>query len=353
MSSFVFENHDCENLDELIDLTKTYYSGGDIVNKDYIKWQYLQNPFGKPFLVVTRVEDSKELAGQYLVIPQEYTVNNKVHKGALSLNTLTKKEFQGKGLFTKMALKTYELCQKNSHNIIIGFPNQQSYPGFVKKLNFKYLGNVPLLVKPIKPFNVLVNKLRKKEKHGGEITLNFSNESTKFSLLSFEHDQPLYEKFWEIYSSQTKLQTHKSWAYINWRYKNIPTRNYTLFKSVINNKMIGLVALRGENTLGNRTALIMDLMLLNGAELLKEHKAFLSIILKNIKHSKIDLLASIMNENTFEYRLLKQKVFFKVPQFILPQPIPFITRTNQDFDGSHLIDDLTNWHLCFGDYDVF
>ena len=356
MENYYFKLNNSSNIQELIKLAKTYYKSGDIINTDYINWQYNKNPFGKPFMVVTRENTKKELVGQYLVIPQEYNINGIVEKGTLSLNTLTREDFRGRGLFTKMALQTYDECANKNHNFTVGFPNQQSYPGFVKKLNFTYMGDIPLLIKPLKPIKIFINKLKKQEKHGGEVPINFKKQSSNnitIDLFSIENDKEKYLSFWQEYSKQNIVQLNKSIEYLKWRYTDIPTRNYSIIKLEYNNKIIGIAVVRGENTLGSKTALLMDLMLLKKDENKEAIKQFLKYLTKELKSNKIELIACLISANSFENKILKTNKFIKVPQKILPQPIPYILRINKDFENKKLLNKLDNWHLCFGDYDVF
>jgi len=72
-----------------------------------------------------------------------------------------------------MAKATYDDCEKQNAVITIGFPNPNSYPGFVKKLDFEHLGDIPLMVKPLKYFNLIKSYLKKKKiKHGKKILLS-------------------------------------------------------------------------------------------------------------------------------------------------------------------------------------
>ena len=356
MEDFYIELNDSSNIQELVDLAKTNYDSGDIINKNYINWQYNENPLGKAFITVARATKNNELVGQYIVIPQEYLINNKIEKGTLSLNTLTREDFRGRGLFTKMALQTYDECANKNHNFTVGFPNQQSYPGFIKKLGFKYLGNIQLLIKPLNPIKIFLNKIKKQEKHGGEIQLNFkkySSSNINIDLFSINNDKEKYLSFWQEYSTQNIIQLNKSIEYLKWRYIDIPTRNYSIVKLEKNNKIIGLVIIRVENTLGNKTALLMDVMLINNAKFYNDNNVFLEYLTKTLRQNKIELIACLISENSYENNILKKNKFIKVPQKILPQPIPYILRIHKEFEGSANINKLDNWHLCFGDYDIF
>lgn len=82
-------------------------------------------------------------------------------------DTMTHKNHTGKGLFTTLAKLTYELAKNEGVDFVFGFPNYNSYPGFVKKLNWicpetlvEYRAKVttiPLmkLAKKVKLFNPL------------------------------------------------------------------------------------------------------------------------------------------------------------------------------------------------------
>lgn len=353
-TDFLIENNDCSNINELIDLSKTYYSEGDIINKSYLEWQYLKNPSGKPFLLTSREAVSKELAGQYLVLPLKFNLANSDVKGSLSLNTLTSPKYQGKGLFTKMAKATYDECEKANAQFTIGFPNPNSYPGFVRKLDFQHLGDIPLLIKPLKYFNLAFSFLKRgKQKHGGDISLNTSkiNPST---VKSFDfNDKNLvakYNKFWEAIKGQYKASVNKDFEYIFWRYHAIPTREYKMFYIEEDNVIKGVIVLRAEHVWSFNVGLVMDLLVFNndttiGKQLLKFSK-------KLFKHSKIDFIAALHNR-TCEYSILKKSIFFTIPKKLLPQKIHFIVRLNKDFPKSEMLFKPENWKLTFGDYDIF
>ena len=355
MADIYFELYNFEKLNELVALASTNYTSGDIININYLNWQYNYNPFGKPFMIVARENEKNEMVGQYLVIPLQYLINGKIFNGTLSLNTLTREDYRGKGLFIKMALKTYEECANKEHYFTVGYPNQQSYPGFVKKLNFIHEGDVPLLIKPFKPFKILINRLFKKgEKHGGNLPVIF--EPTKINniqinYLSIKNDKDKYEHFWCTYSKNQTVILNKSWEFIKWRYSEIPTRKYYIIKATVNEEIKALVIVRAEHTLGSKTGLIMDFLCL------PEEKNIGSLLIKYLnkalQQNNIELAACITMNNTLENGLLKSKGFFTVPKRILPQPIPYIVRINKKFDGSEHLLKFDNWQIGFGDYDIF
>jgi len=353
MCDFKIENNDCSNINELIDLSKTYYSEGDIINKSYLEWQYLTNPSGKPFLLTSRENVSNDLAGQYLVLPVKFTLADSVVNGSLSLNTLTSPKYQGKGLFTKMAKATFYECANENAHFTIGFPNPNSYPGFVKKLDFHHLGDIPLLIKPLRYFNLAFSFFKKRhQKHGGDIKIKTLNNNS--SIKSFDFNdvtlEAKYNKFWETIKSQYSASVNKDFAYMYWRFHSLPTREYNVFYVEEDNEIKGVIVLRAEHVWGFNVGLIMDLLILNndttlGKRLLKYSK-------KVFKHIRIDFIAALHNR-TCEYSILKKYNFFTVPKKLLPQKIHFIVRLNKDFPKSEMLFKSENWKLTFGDYDIF
>jgi GNAT superfamily N-acetyltransferase len=110
---------------------------------DFLTWQYKLNPVGP--VVGFDAWAGDVLAAHYVTIPVEFAIAGRAVKGLLSLNTATRPEHQGKGLFTSLATKTYELARLQGYEFVIGVANQNSTPGFLKKLGFYLIG--PLDVK--------------------------------------------------------------------------------------------------------------------------------------------------------------------------------------------------------------
>jgi GNAT superfamily N-acetyltransferase len=106
------------------------YSRVQKFTADYLHWQYALNPHGP--VVGFDAWDGNELAAHYVTIPVLYMVNGRVTKGLLSLNSATHPGHQGKGLFTKLASKTYELGKSLGYEFVIGVGNQNSTHGLLK-----------------------------------------------------------------------------------------------------------------------------------------------------------------------------------------------------------------------------
>ncbi|HAS43994.1 MAG TPA: hypothetical protein DCS93_26185 [Microscillaceae bacterium] len=115
-----------------------------LFTKAYLDWQYRQNPDGDT-LGFDAFTPEGQLAAHYVVQPLQALVQGKLTKGLLSYNTATHPQHTGKGLFTRLAQATYKRAQALGYEFIVGVSNQQSTPGFIKKLGFQWVA--PLTVK--------------------------------------------------------------------------------------------------------------------------------------------------------------------------------------------------------------
>lgn len=122
---------------------------------DSLAWLYAKNPDGPAVGFDAFVGD--ELAGHYVCIPATIRFNGGVERSLLSLNTATHPNYQGKGLFTKLAAMTYQAAADQGYGSVFGVANANSTPGFVRKLGFKL----------VEPLNAMIGV--------GRLGLNFES----------------------------------------------------------------------------------------------------------------------------------------------------------------------------------
>ena len=106
----------------------------------YLSWLYKENPEG--YALGYDAFDGRKLAAHYACIPTIISLNGKLTKSLLSLNTATHPKYRKKGLFIKLAELTYELASKSGFECVFGFANNNSTYGFVKKLGFQMVSSL-------------------------------------------------------------------------------------------------------------------------------------------------------------------------------------------------------------------
>lgn len=86
----------------------------------------------------------------YGVFPIFMQIGNTKVLCAQSGDTMTHPQHTGKGLFTLLAKQTYETALAEGIEYIFGFPNKNSFPGFIKKLDWEQTGTMTNFTLPVK-----------------------------------------------------------------------------------------------------------------------------------------------------------------------------------------------------------
>jgi GNAT superfamily N-acetyltransferase len=110
----------------------------------YLEKKFETGRFGASFIGYIAYTQSGEPAAFYGVFPIRFKLNGRIILAAQSGDTMTHKNHQRKGLFVKLAEMTYDLARSEGIELIFGFPNENSLPGFIKKLNWTIDGELHL-----------------------------------------------------------------------------------------------------------------------------------------------------------------------------------------------------------------
>ncbi|MBS1593408.1 MAG: GNAT family N-acetyltransferase [Bacteroidetes bacterium] len=125
-------------------LLREVFGKPELFTAEYVKWQYADNPDGG--IVGFNAYDGETLAAHYVTQPMQAVIDGQKRRGLLSLNTATHPGHQGKGLFVKLADRTYQYAAEQGYEFIVGVANQNSVHGFTKKLGFQLAGQLHALL---------------------------------------------------------------------------------------------------------------------------------------------------------------------------------------------------------------
>ena len=327
----------------LIALTNTTYPDKEISNREYLNWEYDANPDGKAILALE--ERTTYYAGQYVVLPRRYFINDRISLGSLSVNTLTHPKARGQGVFPRLAELVYRKCDEDGVEFTIGFPNEASRKGFQKALHFTSLPDLGLYVRPLSfirsGFNVL---FKRKAKDGSEIDLS-AEKVTGIELLDLNKDKTEYEEFLPLFNRIERKTTYRSPEFMDWRYCRIPLRKYLLLKEITNGRISAVLAFRARYIYGLRCGILVDVMT-DGTS--GSGKNLLKYIHQLSLKNKLDLLLYAGSNESAETKVVHSSGLFKISRTFLPQQITPIIRMH---NGK--LPDVNGWHFSFGDGDVF
>jgi GNAT superfamily N-acetyltransferase len=112
-------------------------------------WKFDDNPAGPQVLAVA--EHEGRIVGQYALWPMRLTVGRETVLAAQSLDTMTHPDYRGQGMFTRLAKEAMGYAAERGVEVLYGFPNAASYPGFVRKLDWDHTGDVARYVRVLRP----------------------------------------------------------------------------------------------------------------------------------------------------------------------------------------------------------
>ncbi|HET9432970.1 MAG TPA: GNAT family N-acetyltransferase [Chitinophagaceae bacterium] len=132
---YQIERLSAQNIHHLVSLYRKAF--GQVTSKSFLLKKYDTKAIGVDYVGFIAIANSGIVAAYYGVIPCNFQIDGETVVAAQSADTMTHPDFRKKGLFQLLAQKTYELARNLNIQFIFGFPNQDSYPGFVK-LGWKF-----------------------------------------------------------------------------------------------------------------------------------------------------------------------------------------------------------------------
>lgn len=140
MADYRFERVDETRYGDLLYIMKASFGVGH--GLEYYRHKFDTGYLGVKHLGYLAYDTNNQPAAFYGVFPYMMEYKGKNYLAAQSGDTMTHPAHGGKGLFTTLAKMTYELARKEGIQFIFGFPNENSYPGFVRKLNWTHNENM-------------------------------------------------------------------------------------------------------------------------------------------------------------------------------------------------------------------
>jgi GNAT superfamily N-acetyltransferase len=186
-------------------------SFGRALDLDYWNWRFLANPHAEKIYISYILADNK-LAAYYAVSPNTLWYQGNKYKVALSNMTMTHPEFQGKGLFRKIAMALYNQLKEDGYSAVYGFANSNSHYGFRKNLGWIDLAGLTSFQLAKEKFRYFTNE----KEHSGNFEIK---PVTKESMA----------KVCEImgpYAPEHTLMLGRDYSTLVWRFLDNPENEY-------------------------------------------------------------------------------------------------------------------------------
>jgi hypothetical protein len=211
MSEYLITRVSVSNIKDVLIIYKIAF-GYDLDLTVFLKKQNTLQ-FGDAFVGFIAYDIENNPAAFYGVYPCKIEFNGKLYLAAQSGDTMTHSDHTGKGLFTKLALETYKYCRENGFHCVFGFPNENSFPGFIKRLGWSHFDDItPYLVR-VKciPWIRLKNTFKFSQKiHNGwcRFILNSARKGNSFKSSCLESYTPVIDHSDEFFQYKTYRENY-------------------------------------------------------------------------------------------------------------------------------------------------
>jgi GNAT superfamily N-acetyltransferase len=146
MSNYSVSRISESNVKDLTVIFKNAF--GTDFNLDAFQKKQDTKAFGDSYVGFIAYDENNNPAAFYGVYPCKIEYKGSFFLAAQSGDTMTHSDHAGKGLFTMLAQKTYAYCKENGYHLVFGFPNENSFPGFIKRLEWLHFDNLtPYLIR--------------------------------------------------------------------------------------------------------------------------------------------------------------------------------------------------------------
>lgn len=330
------------------------------------RWKFVDNPTGRMFVCVA--DDHADIVGQYALLPTWMNAGGRKVLGGQSLDTMTDPAYRKQGMFVSLAEQCFAKAALDRVELLYGFPNEQSYRGFVERLGWRDLGRLRCLMRIISP-QILTPVLRRWVKsrmlasllakpayrllnfwareHHGEL-------AARIGIRSVDAFDERFDALWAKIKGTLPIAVWKDSRYLNWRYISCPDTKYTVLAGDQDGTLVGFVVVklvdRGSESmpyLGSRKrGYVVDLVCLPNEGVAN---SLLAAAEDDLRQRGAEVLFCHVFEHSPLYGLLRNQGFFEYGR-----GSPLVVRWNAARrDGDSPVFDVGRWHLMEGDIDTF
>lgn len=342
---------------DIRDFQECFEAEGTFKSEQHLQWQYIKSARGYPPLAALGVVDDgerePEITAIYAVFLVRFLVNGEKVLGAQSLDTLTVAKFRGQGLFNKLAKIVYSRAEEVGVQLIYGFPNKNSAPGFFGKLGWTRFGEVPFLIKPLR-LSYFLERLPVVGRGLSKVLrYNIHRAVPRRTNLRILWDVPYaeqYDRLWQMFSQNVGVAVDRDAQYMRWRLTDNPThsyRNVAAFDE--SDEMVAICIYSIQKKHGGVIAYLMDLIYLPGHSNAAED--VLGLVGDCVTEAGCDAVLCWCLPHSNNYALFLGNGFRAFPPRLRPIELNFGARALSDrYSGT--VSSADAWYMSYLDSDT-
>lgn len=196
-------------LPEIISLLKESL-GESLIPKSeaYFEWKHEKNPFGHSTILLAK--ENGKIIGIRVFMKWQWESSTLKINAVRAVDTATKPEYQGKGIFKKLNLQAIEESFLEKVQFVFNTPNRHTYNGNLK-MGWFSTGKMPLMIGV------------------GSLIPQFYTERMADIVYEQYNTKNVFEELcqsWEVNSDTKLFHTPINKQFLKWRYNDCPVANY-------------------------------------------------------------------------------------------------------------------------------
>lgn len=314
---------------EIVDLlSNTLGWRDDERHRKLLAWKHDLNPFGASPRWVAEDEDG--VVGFRALMRWEFEVDGSIERAVRAVDTGTHPRAQGRGIFRALTMRGVEEMTDEGVECVFNTPNPKSAPGYLS-MGWEPMGRLPVSFRPARPSSVArLSSARAAGDlwsvptslgDGADDVLGDRRAVTEL-LASVEADG----------GSRTAFRTHRTAAFLEWRYGKCPVGYRALMAG--RNAADGLLFFRLRRR-GSATEAVIADSIMPGR---RPARAAHSLLLEVLRSSGADYAVALGASRPARW----------LP---LPRLGPLLTWRRLRRSGP--APSLSDWNLCTGDVELF
>ena len=341
------------DLPELEKYRSCFAKNGTERDMNNLVWLHQKNIMHANVIYYAMAQD--DIAAIYTAIPVLFRINQTLQPGLQSIDTLTDVDHRGKGLFIELAEKLYSEQGGSRYSLVYGFPNDQSAPGFFKKLGWHSFGQVPFLIKPLS-FKYILSKVLKRKKH-----TDFSSRTHVYpapeqlslpaglQIRSIDRFADDYDALWKKVVDKIGVCVERNAAYMNWRYVDKPGETYYRYGLYENSQLKAVIIYSIKYKHDGLIGYVMDYIF--DPEEKGSSVKLLRFANKQFRQQKTDAVLCWNVPGSFNRAHFAQSGYFTLPEKLRPQKLFLGVRVFNPLVREAVLE-LRNWYLSYSDSDT-
>ena len=331
--------------------------------KDFVIWKYFQNPAGRAFGACA--ETAGRVVASYSNLPVRLKLGAATVTAAQAVDAMVSADYRRQKLFYQLARRTYQALDEANINLTYVFPATAIRAAFVNQLNYAEVGPVPRFVKVVRAAELGRSLGHSGPKSALDQLAWFGARAAQTAIGPANGDQDVhvgelrqlddrFDRLWQQASQGFPIATVRDAAYLTWRYRQNPLRNYLILAAERGHELVGYVVLSFNPE--QQIAYLVELIVAPA-----DQAAGHALLEQASQHARqagcAQMQCWMLPHQSFYVGLLKRSGFVFWPTRALPGWLGFVTpfilrpgpAQSQQPDATRL----GNWFIAMGDHDYY